>query len=1567
MDRNTMKNTMKSLKLWVLGCVMLFAGVQNASAALKGCEGTVYLKLPDGWTTAFTAGGGNFDGFTKSTKYPSWYEISTAKIGGTNNADFFHISAARGDYGQAGGITRTQIGKNVQFQETTGFTCKDFGVKNELWIQPSFEDPTKPYVKGDPPDVKYFYVFLPDNRIWKSAVPMISEDGKEREMDIDNNNCGWYFRRYVDEPLPTKVFIHRDDDENLSNAIGFGGEKAANEGKAPEEINLKVLFEVYDQELGHEKKLYFVADAKKASELQGVDFGWYVSNPGITGSCMYFLAARIYDTDADLHPSFSCYKKDSRDNEEGCQGVDKQGVDKKTAAQGVDLNTARAAIKACIGVTPGIVESTLDKATKKPKLTAAGKKCFMDEKYFNQLFNYTQGVNEVTCYDMPFTRADDGKWEFDSDFYTSGGLARAAQGGFYPAESTTVEKLRDADSNQVAVPTARTKRWAQGPVFYGPALRELHPTEKIPLIDTYCNGPGWSGGHKCDSLFADGDGTTAAVGSALHLMAPNDCVFGWSCPDKAPADWQYYASGTDSAVAATATGADYRWDSDVGSKNGGRNQHFCFESHANFLFKKGLKFSFRGDDDIWVYIDNKLAVDLGGTHLAAPGYVDLDKFMPDAKPGSTYDIDIFFCDRRTTMSNVRIKTNMFIEQKTGIETSEFENWDEYLLTGDNKIVLTYAQSGGGSCAAAMGSTVTLVGEEITKAGHKITYMFTRDKSGTDPTKIEVSEEQFEANPVQYGGAIDVTELYAPVINEVKLKSMLPPNTYYLRVKINSDVYIRKIEVEGSVSVANRDAVIMNGAVASAPMKFKSSSIATSNDPAIEDLIPLYIAPSTDPCAGAASCTEYLKLNPVPGASYSLEVKDTNGVDIGDRNIVTFYKLENGKLSPYNPKVSHVIGNGGVDTVYATIQYGEFTTSYVEHVTINVKGDSRKAKLKFFVPKITFVESETSLTPKNADPTDYTRMRRTPYDFYLIALNPESDTPCGDVCNNIKLGEGSQLSKGVRPDSNMRIMNGRATITVMSELVFQAPDFAKLHVTGPNASLMQAIYTNLQFLEPPVPTPVIADIFDVHGELPSSAMNIPEKYFSMQTEYLDGIGDSVAIYYYRKFHKDSLPEKIAIFWDEDVKDSVVFEKAEIATGALCGAAAGLDDTLCAPRITLGGKKLSKKVKTSGKGKIKSWATYMFAGRPKTSDYECDLYDRIAPIIVSARAMKETLGGVELAKLKIEFSEPVQKTTEGVAKGDAVLSFYINNGKEPQFTEHIPLNAGSSIPATTNSNVMNLLYSPSSLFPQSGDYIHFGSIAGVGLFTDQSDYDKAIFGTDTLRPADDATYKWNVAPGYDASNRRPSPWVLISGEVNSYAVRLIPSAMGGIPKTPSEAAKYDAFEVVTYDASKDDDDFRADIRAGKGENLEKYGYIPHGWYVKTDMGALIESRDDYVNADKKNVFFDYELSFFTNLGAHVATNKGRIFCDDDKNYSVNGKYYFGGPGHNCVENRKNFYILWNMKSNKNRLVGSGAYISKLKTYVQLDNHGKKNKFEKREMWGVRHNAKTTGSFPAIKLNP
>ncbi|SIO42130.1 fibro-slime domain-containing protein [Fibrobacter sp. UWB11] len=793
LTNNTIKKQIRSFKFGALGSIILLAGIQSASASLSGCEGTVYLKLPDGWTTAYTVAGGHFIAFSKSTKYADWYEISTAKIAGTNTSTDFYISKVQNDYGQQGGITPTQIGTMFQFATGKGFSCADFGsTTNELWIQPSFEDPSKPLVLGDAPDVKYFYVFLPNNIIWKSSVPIINENGKERELSIDIDHCGWYYRRYVNEALPTEVYIHRDDDETLQNVIGMGGEAAYKNDEAATPINLKDMFDNFKSEATFIGSLFFVADEKQAAALPSELAGWYIDRPDIYGYCSYNLAAFIYDTDPSLHPSFSCYDIGG----EGCQRVDQTN-----ATAGANKDAALKAIFDCIGVTPGIVESTLDPATKKPKLSTAGKKCFMDDKYFNMLFNYTPGVNEVTCFDMPFTRTDDGKWEFDSDFYTSPGLKTPVQGGFYPAEATTATKLNEAYSTQIGLPAARIKHTAEGPVFYGPKLRELHPTEKIPQIDVICNGPGWNGGIKCDGLFADGDATTSAIEKALDLKTSSDCVFGWSCPEKAPANWAFFVDGTETS----ASSGSPRWTSEEGGKgNGGRNQHFCFESHAEFRFKKGLKFSFRGDDDIWVYIDNKLAVDLGGIHLAAPGYVDLDTFMPEGKPDSTYDIDIFFCDRRTTMSNVRIKTNMFIEQTVGIKAEGHQNSNEDFKAtgGNNQFKLKYSQSGGGSCAAARGTAVVLEGKEITAYGYKITYTLTTDKSGSDPTKTIISAEEFEANPVQLDGIIDVTEPGEPMINEIKLKKRLTPGTYYLRITIGTDVYIMSWNIKNTATTSS---------------------------------------------------------------------------------------------------------------------------------------------------------------------------------------------------------------------------------------------------------------------------------------------------------------------------------------------------------------------------------------------------------------------------------------------------------------------------------------------------------------------------------------------------------------------------------------------------------------------------------------------------------------------------------------------------------------------------------------------------------------------------------------------
>ena len=151
--------------------------------------------------------------------------------------------------------------------------------------------------------VKEFHVFLPKNMTWKSSVPMINEDGKSRELTIDPDHCGWYYRRYVDEANPKKVFIYRDDDAEMYEAIGMNGAWEEDDAKP---IVLSDLFELYNADANFKNAIYFVADANEAATLPSDNMGWFTVRPEITGNCCFNLATIIYDTDASLHGAFSC-------------------------------------------------------------------------------------------------------------------------------------------------------------------------------------------------------------------------------------------------------------------------------------------------------------------------------------------------------------------------------------------------------------------------------------------------------------------------------------------------------------------------------------------------------------------------------------------------------------------------------------------------------------------------------------------------------------------------------------------------------------------------------------------------------------------------------------------------------------------------------------------------------------------------------------------------------------------------------------------------------------------------------------------------------------------------------------------------------------------------------------------------------------------------------------------------------------------------------------------------------------------------------------------------------------
>lgn len=106
----------------------------------------------------------------------------------------------------------------------------------------------------------------------------------------------------------------------------------------------------------------------------------------------------------------------------------------------------------------------------------------------------------------------------------------------------------------------------------------------------------------------------------------------------------------------------------LGYGNQGRshNYHFTLHLEGQLGFDDTTAgvdqtFTFTGDDDLWVFVNGQLVLDLGGVHGAASkSFTDETLKGLGLLEGQNYDLDIFFAERHTTESNFAITTNFFV-------------------------------------------------------------------------------------------------------------------------------------------------------------------------------------------------------------------------------------------------------------------------------------------------------------------------------------------------------------------------------------------------------------------------------------------------------------------------------------------------------------------------------------------------------------------------------------------------------------------------------------------------------------------------------------------------------------------------------------------------------------------------------------------------------------------------------------------------------------------------------------------------------------------------------------------
>ncbi|WP_375743903.1 DUF4215 domain-containing protein [Corallococcus interemptor] len=154
-----------------------------------------------------------------------------------------------------------------------------------------------------------------------------------------------------------------------------------------------------------------------------------------------------------------------------------------------------------------------------------------------------------------------------------------------------------------------------------------------------------------DQWFRDAPGVNKTVVKRLDLPRGSGSSYRFSSQAFFPLDDAgWVASGQEPLRA------------DASSPSVLRNFSFTSETRYWFEYRGTEVLSFTGDDDVWVFINRRLVLDLGGVHGPATGSVTLSQRASalGLTLGGIYELVVFHAERHTTSSSYQLTLDSFI-------------------------------------------------------------------------------------------------------------------------------------------------------------------------------------------------------------------------------------------------------------------------------------------------------------------------------------------------------------------------------------------------------------------------------------------------------------------------------------------------------------------------------------------------------------------------------------------------------------------------------------------------------------------------------------------------------------------------------------------------------------------------------------------------------------------------------------------------------------------------------------------------------------------------------------------